>query len=64
MSGKKDSLDSPFLDQNKLVRTIRVLIKATEELPDDPLRDAIWGGLEAALEEAQKPIKSDSDKIH
>lgn len=64
MSVKNELVKNPYMDQVKLVRTLRILIKAVEQLPETPERDGIWGGLEVALEEAQKPLISSEDTVH
>ena len=64
MSDKKETPNNEYFDQVELVRTLRNLIRAAEKLPDTPLRDAIWGGLEIALEEALKPVRNPADTVH
>ncbi|MBL4868981.1 MAG: hypothetical protein JKY67_21665 [Pseudomonadales bacterium] len=64
MSEKNEILQDEYLDQAKLIRTLRVLIKAVEQLPETPKRDAIWGGLEVALEEAKKPLMGSTETKH
>ena len=55
---------SPYIDRDELIRMVRILIKSVESLPDNETRDAIWGGLEAVLDELNKPLPNESSIIH
>ena len=64
MTDKKTQDEQTFMDQDKIIRMVRILIKSVESLPDNEQRDAIWGGLEAVLDELNKPLLSGSDIVH
>ncbi|PCJ21686.1 MAG: hypothetical protein COB04_02980 [Gammaproteobacteria bacterium] len=64
MSDKKNLDKNPFMDQDKIIRMVRILIKSVENLPDNDQRDAIWGGLEAVLDELNKPLLNESSIVH
>lgn len=64
MTERKKPDESPFMDRDKIVRMVRILIKSVESLPDNEKRDAIWGGLEAVLDELNKPLLNESNIVH
>lgn len=64
MTDKKIQDENPFMDQDKIIRMVRILIKSVESLPDNEQRDAIWGGLEAVLDELNKPLMNESNIVH
>ena len=64
MTDTKKQSENPFMDQDKLIRMVRILIKTVESLPDNDKRDAIWGGLEAVVDELNKPLLNESNIVH
>lgn len=56
--------DDHFFDKDKLLRMIRTTLNAADKMPESHYKDAIAGGLEAILEEAEKPLPISTSTLH